>query len=107
MATFTLSADIVTGDETTTAVNLTYKIYNGASLYLTVGSHTSDSNVTLVGTTVTITNVAREDNTSYSFTVTSVDEANNEGIKSNIINITSGPSAGMYASGMYASGMYA
>lgn len=107
MATFTLTANIVAGDEKTAPEDLTYKIYNGAALYLTVGSHTNDPNVTLVGMTVTITNVVREDATSYSFTITSVDESKNESVKSNIINITSGSGASMYASGMYASGMYA
>jgi len=107
MATFTLSVDIATGDETTTNANLIYKIYNGSTLYATTGSATSDANVSILGTTVTIINVARDDDTAYSFTITSVDEANNESVKSNIINITSGPGNGMYAAGMYASGMYA
>ena len=107
MATFTLVANIATGDETTIGINLTYKIYNSGVLFLTVGSHTSDSNVTLVGKTVTIRNVVREDSTSYSFTISQVDEAGNEALISNNINITSGGGDGMYASGMYASGMYA
>lgn len=87
MATFTLSADIITGDETTSAENLIYKIYNAEVLYLTTGSHTSDANVTLVGTTVTITNVPQETGILYRFTITSVDESKNESIKSNVINI--------------------
>ena len=108
MGTFAIEANIATGDETTLAVNLTFKIYNSGVLFLTVGSHTSDPNVTLVGTTVTITNIARVDNTSYSLSIAQVDEAFNESLISNIINITSGPAAGgMYAAGMYASGMYA
>ena len=90
MTTFKITANIATGDETTAAVDLTFKIYDNGVLYSTVGSHVSDANVTLTGTTVEIRNVSRTPNTAYKFSITQVDEAGNEALISNVYNITSG-----------------
>lgn len=108
MAVLKIVANIETGDETTTGVNLFFKIYNSGTLYLTTGTSVTDSNVALVGDVVTISNIARTNDTAYVITIAQVDEAHNESIISNAINITSdGGASDMYATGMYAAGMYA
>ena len=100
MATWTFIADIGNGDfagDVRTANNdLTYRIYNNGALYHKTGSHTSDSNVTLVGSIVTITNVPLTASTNYLFTIASVDEAGNQNILSNIKNVTSSSGAPIY-----------
>ena len=87
-ATWTFVADILAGDETSADNDLTYRIYNKGKLYHTVGSHTSDANVTNVIGTVTIINVPLVSGVNYKFTITSVDERNNESVLSNIKDVT-------------------
>lgn len=77
-------ADIGAGDETTADIDLIFKIYGSADSYvtpiITTGSHASDANVGLSGSTVTISNV--EVGSETTFKISSVDEAANESILS-------------------------
>ena len=58
MATIRITATGL-GDDSTALNDLIFKIYNGATdaLIHTTGSHTTDADVTVTGTTVVITNV--------------------------------------------------
>lgn len=78
MANYTITASLNGGDAVTSNNNLIFKIYDGSddSLIDTTGSHVTDSDVTVSGDTVTITNVL---STATSFKISAVDEAGNEG----------------------------
>ena len=78
MATFTIVADIGSGDETSLSPSLFYKIYNDGILYYTSGTANNDANVSLAGTTVTIINVPKTGFSTYNITIAAVDEAHNE-----------------------------
>lgn len=103
MASFTIVADINQGDETTASENLIFRIYNNGTLYHTTGTAANDSDVTIVGTTVTITNVPVSGFESYNITVTAIDEAKNESGESNEISVgvLSFYEAGFYEAGFY------
>ena len=104
MATFTLVANINLGDETTVPSNLFFKIYNSDVLYHTTGKVSEDANVTLVGDVVTIVNIPQTGFENFHLKVTQVDEAQNEGGKSNEISV--GPVLSFYEEGFYESGFY-
>lgn len=84
MAIFTITASLNGGDAVTSNNNLIFKIYDGSddSLIDTTGSHITDSDVTVTGDTVVITNVI---STATSFKISAVDEAGNEGILSDAL----------------------
>ncbi len=101
---FTITADIVTGDETTQPENLIFKIYNNGVLYYTTGSEVNDSNVSISGNIVTITNIPITGFESFTLSITQVDEAQNESTdRSNEINIGV---ISFYEEGFYVSGFY-
>ena len=75
------------GDNQTADENLIFRIYDDGSLIDTTGSATNDPNVTLDGSDIEIT-LNLSDATSYLISVAEVDEAGNEGPRSNEINIT-------------------
>ena len=83
MATFTVTANVELGDDVTASTNLFFKIYNNGILYHTTGTSVDDADVTLVGDVVTIVNVPIEGSATYAFTITQIDEANNESDESN------------------------
>ena len=103
MATFTIVADINQGDETTASENLVFKVYNDGVLYYTTGTATNDSDVTIVGTTVTITNVPVSGFETFNITVTAIDEAKNESGVSNELTVGV---ISFYAEGFYEPGFY-
>ena len=104
MATFTLVANINLGDETTVPNNLFFKIYSDDKLYYTTGKASEDADVTIVGDVVTIVNIPITGFENFKLKVTQVDEAQNEGSKSN--EITVGPVLSFYEEGFYESGFY-
>lgn len=80
-------------DDNTALNDLTYKIYNGSTdaLIGSVGSHTSDANVTVTGTTVVIDNFnAGALGVGDTVKVTAVDGSSLESTLSNAFTITAG-----------------
>ena len=90
-STLTVVADISSGDAVTSASNLYFKLYGGATIYHISGSDTLDANVSISGTTVTIVNIPVVYRFNYNMTIVAVDEAGNNSIKSNIITATVTP----------------
>ena len=107
MATFTVTANIELGDDVTESTNLFFKIYNSGILYHTTGTSVDDADVTLVGDIVTIVNVPISGSTTYAFTITQIDEAQNESDENNEKQITPGGQTYlMYEEGVFELGMY-
>ena len=107
MATFTVTADIELGDDVTTSTNLFFKIYNNGILYHTTGTSVDDADVTLVGDIVTIVNVPVIGSPTYVFTITQIDEANNESDPSNQETLSLPVGSWLvYEEGVFELGMY-
>lgn len=100
---FTIKANIAAGDETTAPENLIFKIYNNGVLYYTTGSSSSDADVSILGSVVTIINVPITGFEEFTLTIAQVDEANNESIASNekYISVISFYEEGFYAPGFF------
>lgn len=84
MAIKTFTADLNGGDAVTADNDLIFKIYGATDGYVTAihtsGSHTSDSDVTVTGDSVSIANV--DVGAETTFKITSIDEAANESTQS-------------------------
>jgi hypothetical protein len=102
MATFTIVANINSGDETTAAENLVFKVYDRDVLIYTSGSAATDPKVSIQGNEVTLVEVPAPTSPNL-IRVTAVDEAQNESEKSNYIDLGDPL---FYANGFYESGFY-
>jgi hypothetical protein len=87
-ATLTVVADINSGDTVTSNANLYFKLYNSTvTIYHVSGSDSTDANVSISGTVVTITNIPVVYRFGYGMRIVAVDEAGNNSVQSNIITI--------------------